>query len=59
MEAFRASGLDYPDVTVATVASRGADQSAGDRALSYDFSGFRIEVSHRRPEIKVLPVDCQ
>ena len=49
MEAFRASGLDYPRTTVVTDIPRGADQSAGDRALCHDFPGFRIEISRHAP----------
>ena len=47
MEAFRASGLDYPRATVVTDSPAGADQSAGDRAFSHDFPGFRIEISRQ------------
>ena len=36
---------------------RGADESAGDRALSHDFPGFRIEISHQAPGDQVLPVE--
>ena len=37
-KAFRAGGLDYPRTTVVTEFLRGADQSAGNRALSSRFS---------------------
>ena len=56
MEAFRASGLDYPRATVFAVAPEVRIEPAGDRALSYDFPGFRIEIPAGRPELKVLPV---
>ena len=39
---------------------RGADQSAGDRALSHDFPGFRIEISHQRVRSsRSCPSNCQ
>ena len=57
MEAFRASGLDYPRTTVVTDTVRGADQSAGDWALSHDFTGSALRFPTQRPEIKVLPVE--
>ena len=60
MEAFRASGLDYPRVTVVTDSPRYADQSSGDRAFCYDFSGFRIEISrHALGDSRSCPLNCQ
>ena len=56
MEAFRASGLDYPRATVVTVPPKCGSVS-GDRALSHDFPDVRLKISHQRPEIKVLPVE--
>ena len=56
MEAFRASGLDYPRTTVISEPSevRIALLATG-RFISI-FPDFRIEIFHRRPELKVLPV---
>ena len=44
-------------MTVVTFLPRSTDESPGDRALSHDLPGFRIEIFDGRPEIRVLPVE--
>ena len=53
-EAFRASGLDYPRVNCDHRCPGDADKPPGDRALSLDFPGCRLEISHRAPGGKSL-----
>ena len=56
-KAFRASGLDYPRTTVVAEPSEVRISLLATGRFRYDFPGFRIEISARRPEIKVLPVE--